>query len=67
MRRRRAANGWTQLAFTLDVAPAACLLYLQKQWGFKSRRETVQVALQYLAKETRLGLKQLKLGFGDDD
>lgn len=66
MRKRRARNGWTALQVDLDIDAAACLLYLQKQWGFPSRRATVQVALQHLAKQTRLGLKAIKLGFDED-
>lgn len=66
-RRARARMGWTSLQFDLDIDAAACMLYLQKQWGFPSRRATVQVALQYLAKQTRLGLKEIKLGFDQED
>jgi hypothetical protein len=67
MRRRRAKHGWTSLQVDLDIDAAACLLYLQKQWGFPSRRVAVQVSLQYLAKQTRLGLREIKLGFDPED
>lgn len=67
MRKWRAKNGWTSLNMDLDIASAACLLYLQKQWGFETRRETVGVALKYLAKQTRLGLQEIKLGFDEAD
>lgn len=61
----RRKNGWMQIGFDLDIAPAACLLYLMQQWGFKSRREAVQVCLQYMAKQTRLGMKRIDLGWDD--
>jgi len=61
----RRVNGWMQIGIDLDIAPAACLLYLMHQWGFKSRREAIQVCLQYMAKQTRMGLKRIDLGWDD--
>lgn len=63
--KERAANGYIQVHIDLDIAPAACLLYIMKAWGFKSRREAVQVAIQHLAKQTRLGLQKIELGWDD--
>lgn len=55
----RIAHGGIQINATLDAASAACVLYLEKQWGFKSRRELIRTAILYLAKQTRAGLERI--------
>jgi 3-isopropylmalate dehydratase small subunit len=57
-RRWRAAHGGR--SFSLHADSAASLLYLKKQWGFGSYRETVEVALLHLAVQTRRGLKRIE-------
>jgi hypothetical protein len=58
LKMRRAAGG-LQVTIDLDAAAGASMLYLIKQWGFKSRRETMQVALKFLAQRTREGLERI--------
>ena len=65
-RRQRAAHAWMSLQLDLDIDAAACLLYTMKAWGFKSRREAVQIALMHLARQTRLGLPKIQLGFDEE-
>jgi hypothetical protein len=64
-RRYRAANGF-QFVYTQLSAPAGmALIYLKKQWGFKSTRMCVEAALKHLALETRDGLKRVRLTIDD--
>lgn len=60
-RRYRAAQGNRFLRYTLTIEAAAALLYLRKQWGFKSNYETTMVCLRYLAVQTRKGLQRIDL------
>jgi hypothetical protein len=66
-RRERARHGWMSLQLNLDIDAAACLLYVKKVWGFQSRREAVQIALMHLARQTRLGLPKIQLGFDEEE
>lgn len=60
--RQRAASGFRAIGFVPPEA-AAAMLYLKKQWGFKTNVQTAAVALLYLAKHTRQGLERIDLGF----
>lgn len=62
----RARMGARQVSCDLGIEGAAALLYLKTQWGFKSTQETVNVALRYMADETRKGLKKFDLGVEHD-
>lgn len=62
----RARVGARQVSCDLGLEGAAALLYLKTQWGFKSTQETVNVALRFLATETRKGLRKIDLGVPDD-
>lgn len=59
--RHRAASGYRAIGFVPPEA-AAAMIYLKKQWGFKTNVQTAAVALLYLCKHTRQGLKQIDLG-----
>lgn len=59
--RYQARNGNRQVHACLTIEAAAAMLYLHKQWGFKSDRELVMVALRYLAVQTRKGLQRIDL------
>lgn len=65
-RRMRAARGARQLNCDMGVEGLAAMLYLQKQWGFKSRKEAVNVALRFLALQTRKGLERIDLDIAED-
>lgn len=52
-RRWRLKNGGKVVSFPCRVDAAAALLYIKKQWQLKSDREAVEVALRYLAVQTR--------------
>lgn len=60
-RRWRAKHGNKNIIFTAHVEAAAAMLYLKKQWGFKSTQETVEVSMRHLALLTRLGLQRIDL------
>lgn len=62
----RAAAGGRQHSGELSIEAAASLQYLKTQWGFKSTTEAVNVALRYMATETRKGLQKIDLGVPDD-
>lgn len=62
----RAAAGGRQFSGELSVEAAASVQYLKTQWGFKTTTETVNVALRYMAAETRKGLMKFDLGVPDD-
>lgn len=59
--RYKARHGHRMVRAELTVEAAAAMLYLRKQWGFKSHRELVNAAIRFLAIETRKGLKRLEL------
>jgi len=59
--RWKAKHGYRMVRAELTIEAAAALLYLRQQWGFKSHRELVNVAIRFLAIETRKGLKRLEL------
>lgn len=59
MRAKRARNGGMQAAFSFDVEGAAALTYLKQQWGFPTTKEACEVALRYLAQQTRAGLEHI--------
>ena len=61
IRRYRAKNGGRGASIYLDIQGAAAMLYLKKQWGFKSTHETIRVALRHLTIQTRKGLKKIEL------
>lgn len=44
-----------------DEVGAAALLYIKKQWGFRTNKEAVLVAVRHLAVETRQGLERIRL------
>lgn len=52
-RRWRLANGSKTLTLPCTVDVAAALLYCKKQWQLKTDREVAEVALRYLAIQTR--------------
>lgn len=60
-RSERAANGGMQASFNISLEAAAAIKYLGVQWGFDSTKETMEVAVQYLAAQTRRGLKRIEL------
>lgn len=62
----RARMGARQVSCDLGIEGAAAMLYLKAQWGFKSTQETVNVALRFMATETRKGLQKFDLGVPDD-
>jgi hypothetical protein len=53
------ANGSRAINFRCDIETAGSLLYLKKQWGFKTSTEAVMASLCFLMVVTRLGLKTL--------
>lgn len=57
----RAANGGMQAAFNISLEAAAAIKYLGVQWGFDTTKETMEVAVMYLAAQTRRGLKKIEL------
>lgn len=59
--RWKAKHGYRMVRAELSVEAAAALLYLRQQWGFKSNRELVNVAIRFLAVETRKGRERLEL------
>lgn len=59
--RYKARHGHRVIRAELTIEAAAALLYLRQQWGFKSHRELVSVAIRFLAIETRKGLERLEL------
>jgi hypothetical protein len=60
-RRWRAAHGGHDVRFSMRANTAAGVLYLRKQWGFKSVRETMEVAVQHLVIATRRGLTKIDM------
>lgn len=60
-RRWRAKNGGRGINFYCHPNAAASLLYVKKQWGFKTNQEAMEAALRFLAIETRKGLQKLVL------
>lgn len=69
-RRWRAKNGDRALGgvgLYFHIEAAAALLYIKKQWGFKTSQEAVEVAVRHLAVQTRQGLKRIKLDIVDAD
>ena len=67
VRRFRAKHGGTVINFTAHIEAAASVLYLRKQWGFKSNQQAVEAALRYLTIQTRRGLTKLNLDITQDD
>jgi len=61
IRKWRAKNGGRGASVYFDIQGAAAMLYLKKQWGFKTTHETIHVALRHLAIQTRKGLQKLDL------
>lgn len=59
--RWRAKHGSRMIRTDLPADTAAAMLYLRKQWGFKSHRELVNAAIRYLAIQTRKGLQRIDL------
>lgn len=59
--RYKARHGHRMVRAELTIEAAAAMLYLRKQWGFKSHRELVNAAIRFLAIETRKGLTRLEL------
>jgi hypothetical protein len=53
------ANGSRWISHRVDVETQAALLYLQKEWGFTSTRETVEAALGFTMVATKLGMRKL--------
>ncbi len=61
MRQYRARAGNRQLSMQLRIDAAAALIYLRKQWGFKSTAEAVNTILVYMSRQTREGLQTLDI------
>jgi len=59
-RAKQGSRGIT-VGFHAHTEATAALLYLKKQWGFKSNQEAIEAALRHLALETRMGLKRIQL------
>jgi hypothetical protein len=62
-RRFRGKEGGRAVNCTLRADAAASMLYVKKTWGITTDAEAVNVALRFLAQETRKGLERLDLGF----
>ena len=65
-RATRARAGARQISFTMSIEAAAAVQYLQTQWGFGSRVEALEVALRFMAIETRKGLSKIQLDASAD-
>lgn len=59
--RWRARHNARRISTDLPADSVAAMLYLRKQWGFKSQRELVNAAIRYLAIQTRKGLQRIDL------
>jgi hypothetical protein len=64
-RKYRRKQGGRNINARLDPAIAACLIYLRKEWGMKSDRETVEAAVRFLTLCTRQGLTRLPQSIDD--
>lgn len=64
-RKWRAKNGGRTINARIDPVIAACLIYLRKEWGMKSDRETVEAAVRFLTLCTRQGLTRLPQSIDD--
>lgn len=53
--------GYARVTIMLPPEAHASLLYLKKQWGFKSNSEAATAALLYLVQQTRAGLSKMEL------
>jgi hypothetical protein len=53
------AAGSRHIYIRPDAETTAALMYLQKEWGFGSVRETVEAALGFTMVATKLGLRKL--------
>lgn len=66
--KNRAKHGGRNLNYTMRADIAACVLYLQAQWGFKTYREAFEAALRFTTLCTRFGgLKTLPQTIDDLD
>lgn len=59
MRKWRTKNGGRSISYYASPEVGAALIYLRKQWGFKSNQEIVDASLRFLVICTRQGLKRL--------
>jgi hypothetical protein len=64
-RKYRRKQGGRNINARLDPAVAACLIYLRKEWGMKTDRETVEAAVRFLTLCTRQGLTRLPQSIDD--
>lgn len=58
-RKYRASMGGRTINAALPPDVAAALIYLRKEWGMKTDRETIEAAVRFLAVCTRKGLTKL--------
>jgi len=61
----RRKQGFRQFSATVGPDIAASLIYLRKEWGMKSDRETVEAAVRFLTLCTRQGLTKLPQSMDD--
>lgn len=64
-RKYRRVQGGRHFNATLAPDVAASLIYLRKEWGMQSDRETVEAAVRFLALCTRQGLTRLPQSVDD--
>jgi hypothetical protein len=64
-RKYRRKQGGRLINATLAPDVAASLIYLRREWGMESDRETVEAAVRFLTLCTRQGLQRLPQGIDD--
>ena len=58
-RKWRRKNGGRAVSYYASPEVGAAMIYLRKEWGFKSNQEIVDAALRFLVVCTRHGLQRL--------
>ena len=64
-RKYRRKEGGRTINTALSPDIAASLIYLRREWGMESDRETVEAAVRFLTLCTRQGLTRLPQGIDD--
>ena len=58
-RKYRRKNGGRSVSYYASPDVGAAMLYLRKEWGFKTNQEIVDAAIRFLTVCTRKGLQRL--------
>lgn len=58
-RKYRRKNGGRSVSYYASPDVGASMLYLRKEWGFKTNQEIVDAAIRFLTVCTRQGLQRL--------